>query len=122
MAAEPLQGHCPQCGAEELYRGFAGKVRCGNTLCEAPDAAHRLLTDPELGHHLVKVTEAHRGAQTVKGWTLRHPLVERLDDDLFTCGLHLWLAQSGVDDLDPGVYRIETVDGDPGLTFEPVHR
>lgn len=112
MAIDPLQGRCPHCGAEELKRGFQGLIQCGNTLCEQQDAVHRLLTDPELNNHLVKVTTRNRvtseGPVPLFDWTIRHPLVERLNDDLFVCeiGLYLSAVRDGGEILKGGLYRV----------------
>lgn len=118
MAIEPLQGHCPVCGAEELRRGFQGLIQCGNTLCERQDAIHSLLTDPELGNHLIRVTKRVRhseaGATEILDWTIRHPLSERLNDDLFACemGLYVHAMWDGGSPLTEGTHRV--TDNDDG--------
>lgn len=130
MAAEPIQGRCPACGAEELHRGFQGRVVCGNTLCEQQDAVHDLLTDPELTEHLIKVTPSVRrfdsqgnpGPESTD-WTLRHPLVERLDDALFGCELALYLnaMHQANEELAEGLHRVTVLDTG-GWRFEQVKR
>lgn len=116
MATEPLQGRCPACGAEELYRGFQGRITCGNTLCENQSAIDTLLTDPELLGHLVEIIDQDGR----RGWTLRHPLIERLHDALFGCDLAAWLVEDGPPfRLEPGVYRATAAE-DGLWQYEPV--
>lgn len=124
MASEPLQGRCPHCGAEELQRGFQGRIVCGNTLCERQDAVNSLLTDPQLTEHLIKVSKRHRPGSAepqveITDVTLRHPLVERLDDDLFTCELALYMEAGRPELLPVGMYQVIQVDG--VWKFEPVN-
>jgi len=82
---------------EGLIIGEAGRLWCGNLLCPRPDAAARILEDDE-AEHLVTFTE--------HGFTIRHPLRERLDDELMRCLLHEWCATLAPGRIPPpGRYR-----------------
>lgn len=96
-----LDAQCPACGQRSLYRGFQGRITCATADCPDAGAVHNLLNDPNLTAHLVSVT--------VHGWTIRHPLVERVGDALFTCdlGTHLNGQREANADLGPGVYRVD---------------
>jgi hypothetical protein len=102
-----LDARCPACGAEgSLYRGFQGRITCSTEECPDAGAVHNLLNDPHLMDHLVKVIEQDG---TVPGWTIRHPLVERIHDRLFQChyGMELAMQRQANLDLGPGVYVVE---------------
>lgn len=84
---------CPMCGGElEVQPVFDddtscdhGELSCLSVACKRPRAASELLTDPEI-EHIVVFDE--------QGFTIQHPLRERMDGDLFnlfTCGLHAHL-------------------------------
>jgi hypothetical protein len=81
---------CPMCGgALEVQPAFDddtsvdhGELSCLRVDCKRPRAAGELLADPEI-EHIVVFDE--------QGFTIQHPLRERLDGDLFTCGLHAHL-------------------------------
>ncbi len=91
-----VAGFCPAgCGAT-LFLGEGGRIACISPACPRPDAAAVLLSDSEC-EHVVQITWA--------GFTLRHPLRERLDDALMTCRLHEYLANP-VAPLPPGRYRV----------------
>lgn len=84
-----ITGYCPMGCGDTLGVDRAGRVGCYAEGCPRPDAAHRLLTDAET-EHLVYVTE--------DGWTVKHPLRERLrGGGLFACEFQLpWAAPAGV--------------------------
>lgn len=96
-----LDARCPACGERSLFRGFQGRISCSTDDCPAPAAVHNLLNDPNLTAHTVCITE--------NGWTIRHPLAERIGDALFTCDLagHLNGQRQANSDLAPGVYRLD---------------
>lgn len=68
--------YCPACGEPKLHLMQADVIHCLARGCPDPDAAQKVLSDPETGH-VADVTE--------DGWTLKHPLRERLGDGLFAC-------------------------------------
>lgn len=97
-----LDARCPACGSDNsLFRGFQGRISCSSADCPNPGAVHNLLNDPHILDHLVSVTD--------HGWTLRHPLIERIGDALFACDLsgHLTGQREANVDTTPGVYRLE---------------
>lgn len=91
-----LDAHCPACGERKLYRGFRGVITCSSDKCPNPEAVHQLLADPTVAHHLILVSEV--------AWTLRHPVIERIGRNGFSCPLGADLpkqreANSGVSPL-----------------------
>jgi hypothetical protein len=104
MGAMNLDGYCPVGCGPTLVIGIAdpishdtGRVVCGSPSCPRPGAAGELLADQET-EHIVFLGE--------DDFTLRHPLRERLDDDLMTCELHLLMAKKVLTDVAPGKYRV----------------
>lgn len=98
-----VAGHCPMGCGQTLFLGSGGYVTCSLDVCPNPTAAADILADPE-AHHIVDLTEA--------GFTVRHPLRERLGDELMSCSLHTWVAKLPGPPRVPGRYRVLTpVDG-----------
>ena len=97
-----LDGYCPMgCGqtlrAEETK--LVNRVICWAPACPDPLAAQKILQDSETEHVV-------RFSFHSEGFTIRHPLRERLDDALLYCKLtdfcfKLSQAPNGV----PGSYR-----------------
>jgi hypothetical protein len=81
---------CPACGGElEVQPAFNddtscdyGELRCLQVNCARPLAAGEVLADRETEH--VVVFDEH-------GFSIQHPLRERIDGALFSCGLHAHL-------------------------------
>ena len=96
------------CG-EVLILGEAGQVQCTNPGCPRPLAVCELLADPE-AEHVVILTRT--------GFTIRHPLRERLDDELMRCPLHAYLAGGGWRPGSPGLYRAREQGSPPVVTWE----
>lgn len=97
-----LDARCPACGERTLIRGFQGRIACtGGDDCPDTDAANRLLNDPHITDHLVKVNG--------DGWTIRHPLAERVDNRLFRCpyGYELASQRAANRNLWPGTYLLD---------------
>ena len=92
-----LSGYCPMGCGPTLTVDPAGEARCAMTGCPRPRAAAELLDDQEAEHVVTLAAD---------GFTLRHPLRERLDDALLDCNLHLMLAKEAPADLAPGRYRV----------------
>lgn len=99
----PVNGRCPGCGLETLRLGPDGAVRCASSRCYRPDAAALILADGE-PHHIVDLGR--------RSFTIRHPLIERIDDDLFTCTLHDHLSKLRTPPAEPGRYRARLVADD----------
>ncbi|WP_416976692.1 DUF6085 family protein [Streptomyces sp. T028] len=74
-----IAGYCPMGCGETLQRTQAATIACGSPHCPRPDAVAALLADQET-EHVVQFDP--------DGFTIRHPLRERLDDDLMRCELH----------------------------------
>ncbi|MFF2094834.1 DUF6085 family protein [Streptomyces sp. NPDC058202] len=93
-----IAGHCPMgCGETLQRRDSDGAIVCQGSACSRPEAVHELLQVQET-EHVVQF-----GAQ---GFTVLHPLRERLDDTLMTCDLHLYCARMpGPPDEGVGRYR-----------------
>lgn len=72
-------GFCPMgCGATLVLLADTSMLVCANVTCPRPGAAAVILADPQT-EHVVEFT--------AQGFTIRHPLRERLDDALFDCNL-----------------------------------
>lgn len=76
-----------------------GVVTCSYVDCPRPTAVDELLSDTETEHVVVF---------TDHGFTVRHPLRERLDDRLLLCHLHAWIADAGHPPAKPGTYRVRS--------------
>ena len=98
-----VRGHCPACGWASLFVGEGGYLTCSRLECPRPDAAHAILADRET-EHIVQFDDT--------GFTVRHPLRERLDDALMRCDLHLHCASLPGPPDAPGRYRAVARDGD----------
>lgn len=89
-------GYCPMGCGETLFLGNGGNVTCSLIGCPAPWAVDDLLHDRET-EHVVEL-----GATE---FTVRHPLRERLNDELMTCELHDYLANLDGPPRPQGRYR-----------------
>lgn len=74
---------CPSCGHHSLTTDASQQLVCEHADCPRPSAAQELLSEPMSTRHVVVLTDV--------GCSVRHPLVERLDDALLDCwpGDHL---------------------------------
>lgn len=79
-----VNGHCPMGCGPTLGLSGSGDVVCCNKECSRTSAVHELLADTET-EHIVHINDQ-------SGWTIRHPLRERLDDELMRCALHDLIA------------------------------
>ena len=91
-----VHGFCPACGHVALTVGIDGHITCGHPDCPQPDAVSELLADKETGHVVWLADD---------DFTIRHPLRERLGDELLNCQLHADLTADGPP-LPPGKYRV----------------
>lgn len=79
-----VAGHCPMgCGETLQRRAADGAVICAAADCPRPDAVDTILREHET-EHIVQFDP--------DGFTIRHPLRERLDDALMRCELHHFCA------------------------------
>lgn len=104
-----LDGFCPMGCGPTLVIGIAnpiahdaGRVVCDSVSCPRPSAASEVLADQETEHVVTMALD---------GFTLRHPLRERLDDALLSCTLHLRLNRGYPSDVAPGLYRVTSHGG-----------
>jgi hypothetical protein len=78
----PALGFCPMGCGETLAVTYVGEGRpeitCRHVLCPCPDAVARILADPET-EHIVDLQP--------DGYSVKHPLAERLNDYLLHCEL-----------------------------------
>lgn len=88
------------------------RVRCLAPRCPEPFAVGELLADGE--------TE-HVAFVTIDGFTVRHPLRERVGAALQECEIHGYLAAS-LDDgwMEPGTYRVRLSEDELDLSIERV--
>lgn len=102
-----VAGNCPMGCREGLILGEGGVLWCAALLCPRPTAAAEILADAE-SEHLVAFSET--------GFIIRHPLRERLDDELMSCALHEFCASMSGPPGPPGRYR--AVQAAPGWTWQ----
>lgn len=95
--APKVAGYCPACGGNSLFLGSGGYVTCSRLDCPNPTAASDIIADRET-EHIVTLTGGE--------FTIRHPLIERLGNDLASCQLHLQLKTMGGPPRQPGRYRV----------------
>lgn len=78
-------------------------IECQAPQCSRPTAVRELLRDTETEHRVVIDDD---------GFTIRHPLRERLDEALLQCDFHVYLSRIPSDLVDPGSYRaVRSVSG-----------
>jgi len=102
-----IRGNCPMgCGAT-LFVDTNDTIQCRGVGCPRPFAASEILGEAET-EHLVTVGERY--------WSVKHPLRERLDDELLHCELGEYLEDLDKAPAPPGVYRVSKRAGD----YDPV--
>lgn len=92
-----INGCCPMGCGRTLVAYADGNIWCSRSECSRPDAVAQILDDGE-SEHIVTFGDVT--------FTVRHPLRERLDNDLMECELHEYIAGLDgppVDEL--GTYR-----------------
>lgn len=92
-----VQGHCPICGGTSLILAHGGHITCPRPECPRPTAVDELLADTEADHIVVL---------RAKDFSIRHPLRERLDDELLTCDVHARIRGMNGPPRQPGTYRL----------------
>ncbi len=102
-----VEGGCPMGCGETLVLADTGRVECSSMLCPQPDALASLLADSETEHVVTF------GAV---GFTIRHPLRERITGDLESCALHQYCAAM-TNPPSPGRYRAERDQVEGGWSF-----
>jgi hypothetical protein len=91
-----IAGYCPLGCGETLYTAHGIKIMCSDPACPDPDAAQKILNEPET-EHLVTIAG--------DGYSVKHPLRERIDNALLDCaaGKHAGYYGAG---MTPGRYRL----------------
>lgn len=111
-----IEGWCPYGCGQTLYLRL-GIIECSYAHCPNPTGVTDLIVEDakELGH-IVKLTR--------EGFSIQHPLKERIDRDLFHCGLHEYLdaLAAGIPKWAPGNYLVqETPTADAPWEFSELH-
>ena len=99
-----VQGYCP-CGCgQTLFLAAEGYVTCAYLECPCPTAVSDILGERETEHIVVIARN---------GFSVLHPLRERVEGALFDCGLHAYCEAFGGPPRVPGRYRaLERDDGE----------
>lgn len=92
-----VEGRCPACGHRSLFLGSGGYVTCSIVECKRPSAAADVLAAASPDH---VVTLRH------DGFSITHPLVERLDESLHDCPLDRMLVAAAGPPFVAGVYVV----------------
>lgn len=78
VGGSQVAGHCPMgCGQTLRHRPNTGRIACTAGDCPRPLAITELLAAPPVTEHLINYDDV--------GWTIQHPLHERLDGSLMGC-------------------------------------
>jgi|SRR5690349_4052702 len=106
-SAPVVLGYCPACGGHDTLRLVPGQgyVRCSADDCPDPDAVSDLLDPPEGMHirdHLVKLTRDQVNVQ--------HPMIERIEGELFGCAVASAIIEAGRSALEDGTYAVQVTD------------
>ena len=97
-----LEGCCPACGMSSLFVGNGGHITCGVIGCKDPCIVDKILRTSEIEHIVIVGPE---------GFDVQHPLRERVEDELFDCGLHAYLKGLDGPPAAHGRYRVFDEDG-----------
>lgn len=100
--SDRVVGYCPACGGESLFLAAGGYVTCSRLECPRPAAVDELLEDRET-EHIVVLRD--------RDFTVRHPLRERLDDQLLTCVIHQRITSLNGPPAQLGTYRVTVLPG-----------
>jgi hypothetical protein len=95
-----LIGWCPMGCGQTLIVPASGRVICHDDTCPCPDAVSQILADREHEHRVRWDADA--------GFSIRHPLRERVGDELLACELHAYCAdidKGNGPPVAPGLYR-----------------
>lgn len=110
-----VQGYCPMGCGKTLFLAVGGYVTCSWVECPNRTAVSDLLADSET-EHVVEFT--------LSGFSILHPLKERLEtetsgDQLWDCRLHLYVESLSGPPTKPGRYRARPL-GDDRWHWESV--
>lgn len=104
-----IDGYCPMGCGQTLFVA-SGHIHCSLSDCPRPAAVAEILADRETEHTVMFSRTA---------FTVRHPLRERLDDQLMECQLHEHIAALDGPPVEPGRYRVFAEDMGE-WSYEPV--
>ncbi len=90
-------GHCPMGCGETLYLGTDARITCDFAGCPDSSAVAKILDDPETEHVVVLEEDT---------FNLKHPLRERVDDELLECEVGKWLNSLDEPPAPLGRYRV----------------
>lgn len=98
MAAETgiVAGYCPMGCGRTLFLGEGGTITCCYLHCPDRLAADRILAGALIAAEIDRLPST---------FTIRHPLRERIDDELLRCALHEYVAGLDGPPVRPGRYR-----------------
>jgi len=96
-----IKGHCPWGCGETLFIAAGSYITCSHIECPRPDGLSVILDDRETDHIVVFEQE---------GFSVLHPLRERLDRSLLTCDLGRYIGNLAGPPVPPGRYRARLVD------------
>lgn len=97
-----VNGYCPMGCGRTIYTNVMGEVHCADPGCPRFDAVDQILNEQET-EHVVRLS--------YDGWSMKHPLRERLDDELLHCAAGAVAA--GLGGRRPfGTYRLYEAGGD----------
>ena len=117
-----IEGTCIACGSSGSLTtapSYMGRyvLVCASDTCPQPDAVQRLIyEDVEVGHRVTFYENS---------FTVRHPLIERLDGGLESCGVMDAVAARSGPPARPGTYRVseeahgDFISGNP-VTWEEI--
>jgi hypothetical protein len=92
-----IKGYCPMGCGETLFRSDTGYITCSYEDCIDPSAVSKILKDIEV-QHIVNLEET--------AFSIKHPLCERVEDDLFRCDIFRLIGQLDSPPGEPGKYRV----------------
>jgi hypothetical protein len=98
-AAHGIAPACPMCGQQLAYTQDHGELTCVGTDCPRPTAAAELLSEGET-EHLVTLT--------ADGYSVKHPIRERLDNQLLGCDLADYISEHAQDHITAGDLQTDT--------------
>ncbi len=98
-----VAGYCPMGCGRTLFLADGGCVTCSFLQCPDRTAADTILDDPET-EHIVELGPEE--------FTVRHPLRERLRDELMRCDLHRSITAWAGPQHQVGQYRVTRSRGD----------
>jgi len=104
-APRAVTGYCPM-GCGQTLNLIAGTVLCTAPDCPDCQRLTTIMADQEC-EHIVELGEAR--------FTVKHPLRERANDELLTCGIDAAINAAGIQaggpPAPPGTYRVRFIDG-----------